>query len=129
MGLSLGLSHFIFFPNGCPGLCRHRPGHSLGEKNKVAWNEKSNFGFWSVLLELFVEHKFWNWEECHSNDWMKFLKLRQSFVIFAYQPSVTEAGNCFVKISLHPSWVTCKSCIEKKNYVWFIWQAYSNHLY
>ena len=34
--------HFVllyFFPNYCPGLCRHRPGHLLG-KNKVAWNEK-----------------------------------------------------------------------------------------
>ena len=29
--------YFIFSPNECPGLCRHRPGHSLGEKkNKVA---------------------------------------------------------------------------------------------
>ena len=46
---------------------------------------------------------------------MKFLKLRQSFAIFAYQPSVTEAGNCFVKISLHPSWVTWKSCIKKND--------------
>ena len=22
----------LFFPNECPGLCRHRPGHSLGKK-------------------------------------------------------------------------------------------------
>ena len=29
----------FFSPNECPGLCRHRPGHSLG-KNKVARNEK-----------------------------------------------------------------------------------------
>ena len=26
--------YFIFFPNECPGLCRHRPGHSLGKKIK-----------------------------------------------------------------------------------------------
>ena len=26
--------YFIFFPNERPGLCRHRPGHSLGEKIK-----------------------------------------------------------------------------------------------
>ena len=29
-------------------------------------NGKFNFGkFWSVLLELFVKHKHWNWEECN----------------------------------------------------------------
>ena len=63
--------HFMliyFFPNECPDLCRHRPGHSLGEKNKVARNEKwkkqlwgflyiKYSKFWSVLLEHFVEHK------------------------------------------------------------------------
>ena len=26
--------YFIFPPNECPGLCWHRPGHSLGEKIK-----------------------------------------------------------------------------------------------
>ena len=30
--------NFIFSPNECPG--QHRPGHSLGKKNKVAQNEK-----------------------------------------------------------------------------------------
>ena len=40
-------------------------------------NGKSNFGFsyvltkygkfWSVLLELFVKHKLWNWEEWQSS--------------------------------------------------------------
>ena len=24
-----------FFPNKCPGLCEHRPGHSLGKKIKL----------------------------------------------------------------------------------------------
>ena len=32
--------HLDLFPNEYPGLYRHRPGHSLGGKNKVAWNEK-----------------------------------------------------------------------------------------
>ena len=26
------LCYFIFLPNECPGLCRHRPGHLLGKK-------------------------------------------------------------------------------------------------
>ena len=38
------LCYFIFFPNECPGLCQYRPGHSLGEKNKVARNEKKLHG-------------------------------------------------------------------------------------
>ena len=25
----------FFFPNGCPGLCQHRPGHPLGKKIPV----------------------------------------------------------------------------------------------
>ena len=38
--------YFIFPPNECPGLCSHRPGHSLGKKIKyIARNEKYNFGF------------------------------------------------------------------------------------
>ena len=28
------LFYFIFSSNECPGLCRHRPGHSLGVKSK-----------------------------------------------------------------------------------------------
>ena len=31
--------YFLLYPNKCPGLCWHRPGHSLG-KNKVAQNKK-----------------------------------------------------------------------------------------
>ena len=34
------LCYFIIFPNEYPGPCRHRSGHSLGEKNNVARNEK-----------------------------------------------------------------------------------------
>ena len=30
----------LFFPNEFPGLCQHRPGHSLERKNKVTRNEK-----------------------------------------------------------------------------------------
>ena len=36
------LCNLIFLPNECPGLYQHGPGHSLGEKNKVARNEKQN---------------------------------------------------------------------------------------
>ena len=65
----------LFFPLMNAPVYGHRPGHSLGEKNKVARNEKwkkqlwvfvyIKYGkFWSVSLELFVEHKLWNWEEC-----------------------------------------------------------------
>ena len=41
------LCNFIFSPNECPGLCRHRLGHSLGGKIKLheMKNGKSNFGF------------------------------------------------------------------------------------
>ena len=36
-----------FFPNECPGLCRHTPGHSLREKIKLheMKNEKKLHGF------------------------------------------------------------------------------------
>ena len=33
--VALSVFHFVllnFFPNQCPGLCRQRPGHSLGKK-------------------------------------------------------------------------------------------------
>ena len=32
--------YFCFFPNECPGLCSHRPGHSLG--GKIKWHEMKN---------------------------------------------------------------------------------------
>ena len=38
--------YFLFSPNKCPGVCRHRPGHSLGKKNKVARNEKQKKQLW-----------------------------------------------------------------------------------
>ena len=39
--------YFIFSPNECPGLCQHRPGHSLGGKIKQheMKNEKELHGF------------------------------------------------------------------------------------
>ena len=48
--------YFIFLPNECPGLYRHRPGHSLGENIKLheMENEKKHMGFlitkiWQIL--------------------------------------------------------------------------------
>ena len=44
-----------FSPNKCPGLCQHRPGQgiSLGEKNKVAQNEKRKKQLWvSVYVPI-----------------------------------------------------------------------------
>ena len=66
--------HFMllyFFPNECPGLCRHRPGHSLGEKIKLHKMKigKTTLGFrihkiWQILKHfagvLKVENKFVN---------------------------------------------------------------------
>ena len=42
---SFRATYFIFSPNECPDLCRHRPGHSLGKKVKLheMKNGKSNF--------------------------------------------------------------------------------------
>ena len=39
--------HFIFLPNECSGLCRHRPGHSLDKDIKLheMKNEKNYMGF------------------------------------------------------------------------------------
>ena len=51
--------YFIFLPDECPVLCRF-----------------CKYGkFWSVSLELFVEHKLWNWEECADADTYANLKL------------------------------------------------------
>ena len=49
--------HFVlchFSSNECPGLCQHRPGHSLGE-NKVAQHEKRKKQLW-VFVYLY---KIW----------------------------------------------------------------------
>ena len=39
--------NFIFLPYKCPGLCRHRPGHSLGKNIKLheMKNKKKLHGF------------------------------------------------------------------------------------
>ena len=41
------LCNFIFLPNECTGLCRHRPWYSLGNNKKLhkMKNEKNNVGF------------------------------------------------------------------------------------
>ena len=65
--------HFVqlyFFINECPGLCWHKPGHSLDKKqSSVKWKtEKATLGyrihkyikydkFWSVSLNHFIKHK------------------------------------------------------------------------
>ena len=58
---SFFIFHFVqlnfFPPNECPGLCRHRPGHSLGKNIKLheMKNEKKLHGFsyctkiWQIL--------------------------------------------------------------------------------
>ena len=64
-----------FFPNEFPGLCWHRPGHSLGEKNLVAQDEKQKettwvflwkkyCKFWMISLGHFIKHKPPIYEEC-----------------------------------------------------------------
>ena len=46
----------MFLPNECPGLCQHRPGHSLGKNVKLheMKKEKATLGFrihkiWQIL--------------------------------------------------------------------------------
>ena len=60
--------YFIFLPNECPGLWQHRPGNSLGneKRKKQLWVfVYIKYGkFWSISLELFVEHKPLIYEEC-----------------------------------------------------------------
>ena len=63
------------FPNECPGLCRHRPGQSLGKNEScLKWRTKKTTWvflcikyskFWSVSLEHFVERKPLIYEEWH----------------------------------------------------------------
>ena len=58
--------HFVllnFYPNEFPGLCWHRPGHSLEEKIKYHEMEKKlnvfqKYGkYWSISLSHFIKHK------------------------------------------------------------------------
>ena len=56
---------FYFFPNECPGMCQHRPGHSLEKKSsamkKSAWffifqkygKYRSIFGTFRQLMNIF----------------------------------------------------------------------------
>ena len=77
--VAFSVFHFVllyFFPYEWPGLCRHRPGHSLGKTNKVARNENwkkqlwvfvyIKYGkFWSVSPGHFIKHKPLISEECN----------------------------------------------------------------
>ena len=67
------LKQLLFFPYGCPGLCRHKPVHK--GKMKVALNEKQkkttwvfflhkHSKFWSISLGQKVERKPFFSEEC-----------------------------------------------------------------
>ena len=53
-------SNFIFFTNECPGLCRHKPGHSLVKKIKLneIKNEKKLHGF-SYYKNIANFEAFW----------------------------------------------------------------------
>ena len=51
----------FYFHNECPGLCRHRPGHSLGKNLKLheMKNEKNYMGFripkiWQILKRFAI---------------------------------------------------------------------------
>ena len=53
------LRNFIFLYNECPGLCEHRPGHSLGKNIKLQEmkNEKNYVDFlihkiWQILKDF-----------------------------------------------------------------------------
>ena len=54
--------YFNYPPNECPCLCRHRPGHSLGEKIKQheMKNGNSNFEFSFVNIIAHFEAFHWN---------------------------------------------------------------------
>ena len=65
--VAFSVFHFVltlyFYVMNALFYCRHRPRkHKVLERNER--KEKSSLDtFWSVLLEFFVEHKLWNWEE------------------------------------------------------------------
>ena len=44
--------NFMFLPNECPGLCRHRPGHLLG-KNLKLHEMKTKKTTWVFLLQKY----------------------------------------------------------------------------
>ena len=58
------LCYLIFFSNG---LCSHRPGNSLGEKSKVAWNEK--------------------WKNLHGHGYL-YSKIMENFEAFSISSSI-----------------------------------------
>ena len=51
--------YYIFFPNECPGLFRHRPGHSIGEKKSSSkWKMKETTLGHTVRTIFFFLHYF-----------------------------------------------------------------------
>ena len=48
------LCYFIFFPNECPGLCRHRPGHPLLQIQSCSK--------WKILFGFFYSKNMANFE-------------------------------------------------------------------
>ena len=64
--VAFSIFHFVLLyfslSNECPGLCRNRPGHSLGKKIKTheKKNGKSNFGFSNIWNIANFEVFCWN---------------------------------------------------------------------
>ena len=46
--------NFIFLPIECPGLCRHRPGHSQGKNVKLHEMFITEERFWKELVYLYI---------------------------------------------------------------------------
>ena len=107
----------LFFLNECPSLCRHNPGHSLGEKIKVAQHEKRKrqlwvfvyyikYGFWSVFAGTFRRAQSLKLGGVYNNsgDWMV-------WIIFSTRCRKTRGNFLFLK--------------QKKNMDTKIWMAYN----
>ena len=106
--------NFSFLPNECPGLCRHRTGHTLDKNIKLhkMKNEKNYMvfllvyikyrKFWSISLELFIEHKLRNWEGCHQNP----NKLKMSLLTSQVYNRVMNRSGCHRRIPFNslPWW-------------------------
>ena len=110
--IAFSIFHFMllyFFPNECPGQCRHRPGHSLGEKQScMKWKKQlwvfvyMKYGkFWSILVGHFIKHKPLKSEEWHFLDLCKenykYFTLRDIFYTNVEKNSDIKIH--FVKIS------------------------------
>ena len=98
--------YFIFFTNEYPGLCRHRPGHSLVKKIKLLEmkNEKTTRDFllykyskfWSVFLEFKLEHKPLILEVCEAWNsvfyWFYLLHVKNGFFFAKWHSTDACAG-------------------------------------